>query len=908
MKKTFLALFCLSLSFTCRSHLTAASLSENLLRDKDGDRISDAVEISLGLNPLDKSDGFSDTDLDGLSLADEINTGTNPNKADSDDDGISDFDEWENTPTTPSSVARTLQNNRPTPPPALSQRPKAAKNWMVNSKITLPAKLKQANQAQFGNQVAQWTDLPSLNGWEPSRGTSVQVWQLEDNQFLSVGNGIKQALTNSKNGSYILKWKHRLPANSSASKNYQVKISTATGQIIHIKNFQPEGVEQWEDVSTEFRINSTNTAQRLSLSLSSNNGEASPVFIDDIYLLRAGFNVDLNRDGKIAAGEGPRGKAAFYFWINNDTDSTEFSGNDWSTTLSSEADFNDQKINSLRDLIDFFPVSLNFSEAIKAYPPDGQTRYILSQADGAVNIVFTGLNASNAGSFNQKVNSDIYGDTFNQPWSRAEVHPINSSIELSEAQILRMLNNGEVIIMIEGRKATRAPLVFKIEKAGKKCLEVSLPLHLDDVERMYRHVNLRDVVTSYDGKKIYDNPANYGRTTEIEIPSGWPDSQNSKKYFVFVHGFHVNAQQARGWNNEMFKRFYVSGSQARFVGVTWRGDTAPDYHEAVFRSFQTGDALAKKLVSFVDGPITLAGHSLGNAVVGNAIQRGNLGVQSYLAINAAIPAEAYSSNCSTLTQRQNMTELNWRKYDNNLYASYWNELFPSTDARSKLTWRNQFNKSQKIVSNFYSGGDEVIAKANSVTEASIIKLVFNQGFNFSDNAWKYQELVKGLSWYNSVASVFMDRRQAGWAFNDDWWLWTDANEGSKVKYTPSQARTISNSRLINRPFFEYFSEREIQSSQKNTGALKASEPKVIYDLLARGIPAMTYATGVMSLNDQIKFNYDLELLGRSTTHWPTAGHEKPSQKQRWLHSDIKNVALPIIYPTFQMMVSQGLLK
>jgi len=154
----------------------------------------------------------------------------------------------------------------------------------------------------------------------------------------------------------------------------------------------------------------------------------------------------------------------------------------------------------------------------------------------------------------------------------------------------------------------------------------------------------------------------------------------------------------------------------------------------------------------------------------------------------------------------------------------------------------------------------------------------------------------------------MDRCQAGWAFNDDWWLWTDANEGSKVKYTPSQARTISNSRLINRPFFEYFSEREIQSSQKNTGALKASEPKVIYDLLARGIPAMTYATGVMSLNDQIKFNYDLELLGRSTTHWPTAGHEKPSQKQRWLHSDIKNVALPIIYPTFQMMVSQGLLK
>ena len=908
MKKTFLVLFCLSLTFIFCSYLTAASLSENLIRDKDGDRISDAVEISLGLNPLDKTDGVSDADFDGLSLADEINAGTNPNKVDSDDDGISDFDELENTPTAPSSLARIPQINRPTPPPALSQKPRAAKNWMVNSKITLPAKLKQANQAQFGNQVAQWVDLPSLNGWEPSRGTSLQVWQLDNNQFLCIGNGIKQPLKNLGNGSYILKWKHRQPTINSATKNYQVKISTANGQIIHINNFQPESLEQWEDLSTEFRINSTDAGQRLWLSLSSNDGASSPVFVDDIYLLQAGFNVDLNRDGKIGAGEGPRGNVPFYFWINNDNDSTEFNGNDWSTTLASEADFNDQKINSLRDLVDFFPVSLNFSEAIKAYPPDGQTRYILSQADGAVNIVFTGLNASNAGSFNQKINSDIYGDTFNQPWSQAEVHPINPSIELSESQILRMLNNGEVIIMIEGRKETRAPLVFKIEKDGKKCLEVSLPLHLDDVERMYRHLNIRDVVTTYDGKKISDNPANYGRATEIEIPTGLPDSQNSKKYFVFVHGFHVNAQQARGWNNEMFKRFYVSGSQARFVGVTWRGDTAPDYHEAVFRSLQTGDALAKKLLSFVDGPITLAGHSLGNAVVGNTIQRGNLSVQSYLAINAAIPAEAYSSNCSTLTQRQNMTELNWRKYDANLYASYWNELFPASDARSKLTWRNQFNKSQKIVSNFYSGGDEVIAKANSVTEASIVKLIFNQGFNFSDNAWKYQELIKGLSWYSSVASVFMDRRQAGWAFNDDWWLWADATEGSKVKYTPSQARTISNSRLIAKPFFDYFSERETLSSQKNVGSLKASEPKVIYDLLARGIPAMTYATGVMSLNDQIKYNYDLELLGRSTTHWPTAGHEKPSQKQRWLHSDIKNVALPIIYPTFQIMVSQGLLK
>ena len=906
MRKTFLTY--LGLFLVLNYNTQAATLAENLQRDTDGDKISDAIEISIGLNPMDKTDGLSDDDRDGLNLAEEINAGTNPDKADSDDDGISDFEEYTNTPPTRSSSARVLETNRPTPPPPISQKIEAAKNFIVNSKLSLPTKLKQANQANFGGQIALWTELPSLNGWEPYRGTTVQVWQLNNNQFLGIGNGIKQPLKNLKCGNYILKWKHCQAANSSSNQNYQVRISTSTGQTILIKNVKPSTEDQWGDVSTEFRITPAEHIQKLSLSFSPTSAEALPIFIDDIYLLQAGLNVDLNRDGKIDGGEGPRTNVPFYFWVNNDTDKDEFGGNDWSSTLSSEVDYNDNKINSLRDLIDFFPLSLNLADAIKAYPPDGQTRYILSQKDGAVNIVFTGLSSKNAGSYHQKINPDIYGDTANQPWSQAEVHSLSPSIELSAAQITDILNKGEIIILVEGRKATNAPLVFTIEKSGAKCLEVSLPLHLDDVERMYRHLNLRDAVTTYDGKRISDSPANFGRPTEIENPTGWPDGQNSKKYFVFVHGFNVNAQEARGWNNEMFKRFYTSGSQARFIGVTWRGDTAPDYHEAVFRAFQTGDALTKSLLGFIDGPITVAGHSLGNGVIGNAIQRGELNPQSYLAINAAIPAEAYSSDCCTVSQRQSMTEKSWQKYDYRLYASYWNEIFPATDARSKLTWRNQFNKSQKIVSNFYSSGDEIIAKANSVTDASIINLILNQGFNFSDNAWKYQELAKGLSWCDSVAGVFMSRRQAGWAFNDDWWLWEDVSEGNKVKYSPSEAKKISSSRLITRPFFNYFLEREIQSNQKNAGSLKSSEPKVIYDLLARGIPALTYAAGIANLNDNIKFNFDLELMGRSTNHWPIAGHEKPSQKQRWLHCDIKNVAFPIIYPTFQTMVSQGLLK
>ena len=98
---------------------------------------------------------------------------------------------------------------------------------------------------------------------------------------------------------------------------------------------------------------------------------------------------------------------------------------------------------------------------------------------------------------------------------------------------------------------------------------------------------------------------------------------------VFLHGYNVNAQRARGWQAEVFKRLYVMGSRARFVGVTWYGDTglrvggtSLDYHQAVFNALQTGDRL-KGALNFLDpAKTTVMAHSLGNMVACQAIQKG----------------------------------------------------------------------------------------------------------------------------------------------------------------------------------------------------------------------------------------------------------------------------------------------
>lgn len=90
-----------------------------------------------------------------------------------------------------------------------------------------------------------------------------------------------------------------------------------------------------------------------------------------------------------------------------------------------------------------------------------------------------------------------------------------------------------------------------------------------------------------------------------------PDSETNGRWVVLIHGYNVPADGARGWHAETFKRLHVLGSKARFVGLTWNGDTGLDYHKAVYHAFQTGDEVPKAL-GFLDASrTTLIGHSLG---------------------------------------------------------------------------------------------------------------------------------------------------------------------------------------------------------------------------------------------------------------------------------------------------------
>jgi hypothetical protein len=401
------------------------------------------------------------------------------------------------------------------------------------------------------------------------------------------------------------------------------------------------------------------------------------------------------------------------------------------------------------------------------------------------------------------------------------------------------------------------------------------------------------------------------RPTDTSNPKGLPDAELGDSWTVFLHGYNVNAQRARGWHAEVFKRLYVMGSRTRFVGVTWYGDTGVrvagtslDYHCAVFNALQTGDQL-KRALGFLDpAKTTVMAHSLGNMVACQAIQHGGLTPRRYLMLNAAVPTEAFAK--VSAFEAGNMVEKDWRgkggTYAPEYFTANWYDRFPETDPRSKLKWSDLFSRMRTggFTINCYSEGDDIVRCPTDIDSISLVQQIWEGGFA----AWKSQELLKGLRWAESLGSLGMARDQAGW---------------SRKRFGPTDLPDPTYN-----PYFREFLEPGMTSRDAATAQALLGRPLVIYDLFARAIPALSYGAGARRIDgfnsgnnsdgkkaDDLT-NYDFEAKGRvgaNAPFWPTVNHGNQNdpydkRKSRWLHSDFRNAALPFVSPAFKYFITQ----
>jgi hypothetical protein len=862
----------LALTSPC-SALSPVSLGPPAAVDTDGDGIDDDLEAELGTDPLEK-----DTDGDGWDDLTELLNGTDPCDP-------HDFPR--------SAIVETAGGIPPGNPTIRLKVAEllTARRLSATSTPTGPS----AGNDFFLRYYYLPTDLSDL---------AVEVRR-----------------SDLKAGSFLLIWRHRLSWNPlGIEQRYVVSVRRDDGKVVAEWTTPSPAGMAWDYVGLPFSLKPSDEGHQLTLSLTPEGGDHLGYDLADFTAASAGIEADVDRDGIIAPEERPAEGKPLRHWINDDDDMGECQEKaDVPGLTSGQADHAHPGIDGLRDLVDFLPVNLNLGRVVSLLKPSEGFRYYVGNPDRAVHAVLTSLTPATAGAIHRDPMIRCYGPKFDGPVTAADVllPDKDGRIEIPAAFVERIGTLGHGVLLLEGAGPSRRPLRVEIVKAGRLVATLEQPLALVPVESMYRHVNLTRVARDYSGRPA--TVKHPGRPDQTGEPPGLPDTEANDRWVVLIHGYNVSGDVARGWHAETFKRLHVLGSKARFVGITWNGDTGLDYHRAVYHAFQTGDAVPGAL-GFLDASRTLLlGHSLGNVVACQAIQAGFTPARYFL-LNAALPVESLTGETHDLRQAAEMTEELWRPYERRLFAADWWRLHPSSDQRAGYSWTNAFDRVRLlgVATNCYSSGEDVTNCPREMASASVLATLWS-GRAIDYGVWKTQELLKGVGWSRSLAAIAMERSQGGWGFNPSWrgrFVFDGSPRGAGGHYerlTPEEAARLSLAQLLKEPFFRPFDEGWLHQPRPPRPSPLLDSPHVRYDLLARAIPAMTFAAGAVPIAlaapGGVGADYDLENRGRDPGgSWPAEGHGSARTAGRWLHSDYKNVALPYVSPLFLDMIRAGSLR
>jgi hypothetical protein len=528
--------------------------------------------------------------------------------------------------------------------------------------------------------------------------------------------------------------------------------------IVFVQEVKPGRVKTVKSGSLLDFVNPTTLEFTSEATISLHPGGAKDGMVKsrNLTLLPVEVVPDYNRDGKI--DDADRYKVTetnpWRWWVNDDDDGGELKDADIPRHVGDGADL---VVNELRDLVDWFPVWLNIGQLLQALPASDYD-YVLKSEEFALNTIETILSQETAGDF---IRADLGAPTErNNPNGFISVATPNhfkrvqgNNAKLSEEFLAGIVDGSGGVLLLEAHDETTKPLRLAVREkgGGNELVNVPiLPLRISQVEKMYRHIDLRSVAKNPDGSNAGGQPSSFPGHERIADPGDpYPDELTNGKYFVFIHGFNVPSHRARGWNAEIFKRLHQMGSRARFIGMSWHGDTglivdgnSTNYHQAVFHAFQTGDALASKL-AFASGDLTVAAHSLGNVVASHAISEGGLSPARYYMINAAAPLEAYNPAGIPASQQLAMTEESWEDYGamQHLFAARWHELFEDEgDPRRDLTWKDRF--AALLPKAFNSTGEDVVQ--NPQTNSASLFANGIQNTLDGRGAWGAQEFAKGV--------------------------------------------------------------------------------------------------------------------------------------------------------------------
>ena len=820
-----------------------------LKSDTDGDGLPDAWEVSNGLNPksADGEDGaFGDPDHDGLTNLDEYLNNTNPQSADTDGDGVPDGEEVD-------------RETNPVDPSDGGETPTADRFRLLNFNI-------------YGDYAAWEMTIEGLGPEDRrTRRISMGAPSATESSALKMRKGNSYRLT--------MRWLNCDGHEDDVSPWYcwQAKIDGDPGSRTYdsYSSTRLEGVA--EVVAGEGWI-ADNASGLLTAHIHENEkrgGNVAEGLSTTLYILDDPKVIpDYNRDGKIDERDEARYDArqtAFRFWVNDDNDSGNINDS-MNDRPSAGSNGQDDKVNGRGDLLDFTPVLLDISNVFPPGMPESlKERVSWKLESDAVNAVWTRLSASNAGGFHRIDCGAAFGPNLSQNADAATVTALGGGVELPKAFQEHMKTSGGTgVVMIEGRgRGSSLKLKGYLDDSPTAALKGELDINVSSVEEMYRWMCLRNVCGDTSGLG-----------SRMESPSNWPDAECDGRHFVFVHGYNVNVQSARGWASEMFKRLWQSGSQSMFTAVDWFGNEsqiwngvpvlggeALDYYSNVRHALDSAPNFAHAANGLPGNKVMLA-HSLGNVLVSEAAKYYVLSYSKYYMLNAAAPEEAYYDDAIN----NEMFEHDWISVDSEKWAANWYEHFSDVeDPRTDLKWRGRYSGLHDVV-NCYSETEDVLANATL------------KGWG---GAWSIQELFKGTATLHFIPG----NCEGGWGFNSE----HEKLPGSLTEF--AKTNNFTDAELITSPVFRKFDNELLH--QTNLIEIARTE---INKVLGDGIPATSFAAGCNPITRGVQAN--ISYHQKMATLWPKDRMDDKGLRF-WRHSDIGRIAFFYVYRIFDTIVSGG---
>ena len=645
---------------------------------------------------------------------------------------------------------------------------------------------------------------------------------------------------------------------------------------------------------------------------------------------------DWDRNGKIDTFDrkfSRRGES-WHFWINDDDDTgdlAESSDNDLPGSLSPDCD--NTMVDGLRDIVDFFPVLVDVHKILKSVESVSDISIRIRQADAAINFIETQLSPLEVGNIHRQPYSTGFGSGFTEALETATTRTVGpDGILLTNEFLAGILQQGSGVLLFEASRATTEPLVMEFINRGNVVVTSTLPLSTSPVRSMMRILNLRDADPKFNAST---GPWQTSLADPPNLPDRFLEAMGSPvRTLLHIHGFNWTGEEIPAAHSEVFKRFFQSGSPARFIGISWHGDygtldltgSSFEYNENVIHAFLSAKYLAEQIQPFAGKYTSIFAHSLGNMVASSAITDFSLPVGNYFMTNAAVAVEAYAGEAA---DRRHMVHPDWKDegYVGNDYAGHlispnWHRLFGPDDNRSFLKWKDRFaalNHATHCL-NFYSSGEDVLRTGNGDLPSLFGDVVNNEW------VWVFNELVKGT---NTFAANLSSDVHGGWGFNRYWMDWVDPGgpahppAGSWVEVSPAEADLIDPVELVSEPFFRNFHESDNDfpawgdSSWLGGSALEANAHLPMLPLggsdidtiknhakiIAEAIPAHSAPTGSQPIASfPLLNNIDLDSVVRDPVFWPA--RESSSQRNRWLHSDYMKPALPHVWKFFNLCVKE----